>query len=103
MTARGSPQRLIKAKKIKGKGKYQFPKWKPVKVIWDDAVADDVWMGEADIDKLKEAEIESYGMFYSCSKSYIVIARSKATDANDDCIEGTLRIPMGMVKSVEEL
>ena len=83
--------------------KFKFNKFDVVRVIWNDATADEAWMAEADIKLLEDAEIESYGMFLSCSTKYLIIARSKATKDSDDCIEGTLRIPVPIIKSVELL
>ena len=73
-------------------------------MIWNDATADDHWMGLDDAGKLTDAEIESYGMFLlRVTGKYLIIARSKATDPKDDLIEGTLRIPIPIVKSVEKV
>ena len=83
--------------------KFKFNKFDVVRVVWNDATADEAWMAEADIKLQEDAEIESYGMFLSCSTKYLIIARSKATKDSDDCIEGTLRIPVPIIKSVELL
>ena len=83
--------------------KFKFNKFDVVRVVWNDATADEAWMAEADIKLLEDAEIESYGMLLSCSTKYLIIARSKATKDSDDCIEGTLRIPVPIIKSVELL
>ena len=81
--------------------RFKFNKFDLVRVVWNDATADESWMGEADIKALEDAEIESFGMFMSCSPKYLVIARSKATRESDDCIEGTLRIPVPIIKTVK--
>ena len=83
--------------------KFKFNKFDVVRVVWNDATADEAWMAEADIKLLEDAEIESYGMFLICSTKYLIIARSKATKDSDDCIEGRLRIPVPIIKSVELL
>ena len=69
----------------------------------DDATADEGWMGLEKADKLPDAGIESYRMFLRVRGKYLIIARSKATDPKDDSIEGTLRIPIQIIKSVEKL
>ena len=89
-------------KKPNGK-KWNFEQLEIVRVVWDDAVADDVWMGLEDAGKLPDAEIESFGMFLKVRGKYLIIARSKATDPKDDLIEGTLRIPIQIIKSVEKI
>ena len=81
--------------------RFKFNKFDVVRVVWNDATADEAWMAEADIKLLEDAEIESYGMFVSCSSKYLIIARSKAKRETDDCIEGTLRIPVPIIKSVD--
>lgn len=92
-----------KVKKKTNRKKWDFEQFELVKVIWNDATADDHWMGLEDADKLADAEIESYGMFLRVRGKYLIIARSKATDPEDDLIEGTLSIPIQIVKSVEKV
>ena len=60
-------------------------------------------MGLEDAKKLADAEIESYGMFLRTRGKYLIICRSKATDEKDDLLEGTLRIPIKIIKSVEKV
>ena len=80
-----------------------FEQFELVRVVWDDATADESWMGLEDAAKLGDAEIESYGMFLKLRGKYLIICRSKATDPKDDLIEGTLRIPVQIIKSVEKV
>ena len=92
-----------KVKKKTNRKKWDFEQFELVKVIWNDATADESWMGLEDAGKLADAEIESYGMFLKVRGKYLIIARSKATDPKDDLIEGTLRIPIQIIKSVEKV
>ena len=52
-----------KTKKKSNRKKWNFEQFELVRVVWDDATADESWMGLEDADKLADAEIESYGMF----------------------------------------
>ena len=92
-----------KVKKKTMKKKWDFEQFELVRVVWDDATADEAWMGLEDAGKLPDAEIESYGMFLRVRGKYLIICRSKATDEKDDLIEGTLRIPIQIIKSVERV
>ena len=92
-----------KVKKKTFKKKWDFEQFELVRVVQDDATADESWIGLDDAGKLADSEIESYGMFLKVRGKYLIIARSKATDPKDDLIEGTLRIPVQIIKSVEEV
>ena len=92
-----------KVKKKTARKKWDFDQFELVRVVWNDATADDQWMGLEDASKLADAEIESYGMFLKVRGKYLIICRSKATDEKDDTIEGTLRIPIQIIKSVEKV
>ena len=52
-----------KVKKKTPKKKWDCEQFELVRVVWDDATADESWMGLEDAKKLADAEIESYGMF----------------------------------------
>ena len=92
-----------KVKKKTTRKKWDFDQFELVRVVWNDATADDQWMGLEDASKLADAEIKSYGMFLKVRGKYLIICRSKATDEKDDTIEGTLRIPVQIIKSVEKV
>ena len=62
-----------KVKKKTNRKKWDFEQFELVKVIWNDATADDHWMGLEEADKLADAEIESYGMFLRVRGKYLYI------------------------------
>ena len=92
-----------KVKKKTNRKKWYFEQFELVRVVWDNATTDESWMSLEDAAKLGDAEIESPGIFLKIRGKYLIIARSKATDPKDDLIEGTLRIPIQIIKSVEKV
>ena len=64
---------MDKVKKKTSKKKWNFEQFELVRVVWDDATADESWMGLEDADKLADAEIESYGMFLRVRGKYLYI------------------------------